>query len=143
MIYLIKSQLFSLSIDQPLPLVDPQRLRVQPRQLGRDRDAEQPPVQVRPPGTHHDRRLPPARYRTASSARAASLTISSSAVRVPAGDDGGMPTQTGPARSGGSAARPADRTVTGTPTPPRDRPAGAPAAGPCGLAASRPVSDRS
>ena len=64
-------------VQQPLPLVDPQRLRVQPGQLGGHRDAEQPPVQVRPPRVHHGRPRSRARYRSARSASTASLMSSS------------------------------------------------------------------
>jgi transketolase N-terminal domain/subunit len=114
-------------VEQPFPLVDPQRLRVQPGQLGGDRDAEQAPVQVRPPGVHHGQPQSPARYCTASSARVASLTTSSSAAREAAAGAGrGTSTQTGPARSCGSGTRPASLTATGTPKPCR-HPAGAPA----------------
>src|SRR5579863_9256212 len=42
-------------VQEPFPLVDPQRLRVQAGQLRRHRDTEQPPVQVRPPRVYHAR----------------------------------------------------------------------------------------
>src|SRR5579859_4402289 len=88
-------------VQQPFPLVDPQRLRVQPGQLRGYRDAEQPPVQVRPSRTHHGRLRSWARYRSASTA-----SLMSSSSQPPArGAWRGPSTRTGPARSGGSGIR--------------------------------------
>src|SRR5438477_8574322 len=91
-------------VQQALPLVDPQRLRVQPGQLGGNRDAEQAPVQVRPPRTHHGHSRSRARYRSTSLAMTASL-ISSSSQPPAAAAEYGPSTRTGPARSGGPKAR--------------------------------------
>ena len=123
---------------RPFPLVDPQRLRVQPGQLRGHRDAEQAPVQVRPPGAHHGRPRLAARYRSASSASTASLMSSSSQPPARQVPWRGLSTRTGPARSGGPGT-PASGVMP--PGPPGPAPA-VPAPGPARPEPGQPAAAR-
>jgi hypothetical protein len=100
-------------VQQPFPLVDPQRLRVQPGQLRGHRDAEQAPVQVCPARAHHGRPRSRARYRRASPASTASL-MSSRPSRRPEVPGGGLPPGPGPPAAAAPASPPA-----GSPGPER------------------------